>query len=64
MYATVSEVCPGGTFRSEDKEQCEECAVNTVSTAGAGLCEECEIGYLANREQTECGEYSNQSSII
>ena len=42
----LSEVCPAGSNRSS----------NTISVPGSGFCTPCDLGTVANRNKTECGE--------
>ena len=38
---------------------CVSCDENSVSTAGASFCTECDAGTVANDNLTECGKWIN-----
>ena len=53
----ISDLCPAGTFLTDNKTYCMPCEGNTISTEGSSSCTPCETGTVANRERTECGNY-------
>lgn len=46
------DICPAGTYQNGG--QCSPCDGNTVSAAGATVCDPCASGYTANAEHTQC----------
>ena len=56
---STSDPCQGGTYRDSSMSECQQCADNTVSKEGAGLCKACPSRSLANEDRIKCGKVTN-----
>jgi hypothetical protein len=57
VNAFISDLCPAGTYLSDDEEFCLSCQGNTFSTEGASSCTPCETRTFTNAEKTRCGTF-------
>ena len=49
--------CEAGHYRDADTVECQVCAENSISQAGASICSVCAEGSEAKADKTVCGKF-------